>query len=1625
VHALAPYRAYPIIPSSPRYIHRSEVQTGTPPYGSFGGGPDVINLANLNSHITIPVLHKPGRGVDFSYDLSYDSSIWFPTSVGGVQTWTPVINWGWTGQTEVATGYVSFKKTTGDCGSGRGRVSYNIYTFSKYYDQFGTSHSFNNIVVDDSVQKCTSAVGPFSGSTTVIDGSGYKVSVDATPSASVISSVGTQFSPPVGTAAGAGRFTDRNGNKITADGTGKFFDTLSSTVAVLTVSGGGTPTSPITFAYTDSSGNSGTKYSVNYTNFTVATNFGLTGTVEYTSSTAVPLVTSITLPDSSQYAFSYEPTPSIPAAGACSPIPGTVVCVTARLKSVTLPTGGTITYSYAGGNNGILSDGSTATLTRMTLDGTWTYAQVKDTGAASTTTITDPATSANQRLIQFQGVYETQRLIYQGSSSGTLLQTINTCYNGAASPCTTTAIALPIAQRTTLVTVPGPGNLIAQHTDKFDSFGNVIESDEYDFATGAPFPLLRQTLITYAVLGNNLNAFKQIVKVLDGSGNPKSRQDTTYDQYGSGLVCVTSAPNHDDTGHGCSFTSRANATSTTSYTDPVTPSGAITKNFTFDSLGNLRTAQLNCCQLETLAYSAPAYAYPDSLTKGSSSPQLTSTATYDLHMGLVLTSTDPNNVTTTMTYDSMGRPLTVTTGSLPPTNYTYTDSGNWSVKVCSPVQGTQSACQKMILDVLGRTKTTQLLDGSSILYSAVDTQYDSLGRAYKTSNPYTTSASYWTQLAFDVLGRSTSTVFPDNSASSISYSDNTVTDTDPAGKKREAVLDGLGHMKTIYEPDPANGNTLTLQTSYLYNLFDQLTQATQGSQTRTYGYDATGRLLSATTPEAGRVCFGSVTGSTCNTDGYDSFNNLLKRTDARGVLTSYGYDTLNRVTGVAYNVGTSGVTATPSVSLTYGIDSSCNATHGTGCIGQVISMTDGAGSENYTYNNFGQMTQLSKVIGTTTYPLNYTYNLAGELASVTYPSGRVITQNLDNIGRLSSIVGNLNSVNTTYASGFAFSPASQVIGFRYGNNVYASFGYSADRLQLGCLDYSTTNRSSCTHDGTTKFGLSYSFPASPANNGQVAGVTDAVDNGRSAAYIYDSLYRLTSAITTGSTAYPKWGLSETYDRYGNRTAQSTITGQGCTGITCPTNSISVSTTTNRVSSPYAYDASGNMTNDGSNTLAYDAENRTLSATSGSSSGTYTYDGNGLRIKKVSATTTIYIFSGSRVVAEYDNGAAPTAPSREYIYSGSTLLAKIDSSGTKYYHQDALSNRLVSDSSGSTAEQLGHFPFGESWYNASNDKLLFTSYERDSESGNDYAMARSYISRLGRFSSPDPLAGSTSDPQSLNRYTYVGNDPQNLADPSGLGPCSAAKVPSACGGGVIKGGSTLCVVDLVLTLCESISENTTTQQYTYWDSRGFTTYQQDAGGGWTEITPKGTRLDISSGALAEAGLSFDGAIGGGDFAGTNALAPASGAGGGGLTNPCAGKRAPNLLNYWVKQHYNDGSTDAAQHITQEHILPMPDKSIYVVPQASNYGFLAPAITLQAVIAINAATFQNPQKVTDLGKYWGFQRTFLEGQVVGGFKIEGTTGIGNLRAGGLTLTNTFLIYKKDCLTPRTSFPGTRGD
>ena len=155
----------------------AQVPTGTPPFGSFSGGPDVINLANLNAHVAVPVLNKAGRGTAFKYNLTYDSSVWYPVSGSGSLTWQPVSNWGWAGITNVMLGSASYLVAeSNSCAAGNYTAYYGWY----YQDGFGVIHTFPGSPGVYNNPNC----GADPVTWTANDGSGYSLTVYAIPSTS-------------------------------------------------------------------------------------------------------------------------------------------------------------------------------------------------------------------------------------------------------------------------------------------------------------------------------------------------------------------------------------------------------------------------------------------------------------------------------------------------------------------------------------------------------------------------------------------------------------------------------------------------------------------------------------------------------------------------------------------------------------------------------------------------------------------------------------------------------------------------------------------------------------------------------------------------------------------------------------------------------------------------------------------------------------------------------------------------------------------------------------------------------------------------------------------------------------------------------------------------------------------------------------------------------------------------------------------------------------------------------------------------------------------------------------------------------------------------------------------------
>ena len=228
-------------------------------------------------------------------------------------------------------------------------------------------------------------------------------------------------------------------------------------------------------------------------------------------------------------------------------------------------------------------------------------------------------------------------------------------------------------------------------------------------------------------------------------------------------------------------------------------------------------------------------------------------------------------------------------------------------------------------------------------------------------------------------------------------------------------------------------------------------------------------------------------------------------------------------------------------------------------------------------------------------------------------------------------------------------------------------------------------------------------------------------------------------------------------------------------------------------------SAGNQLMVNGNQIAYDAENRQTTASSGSTTiGTYGYDGNGNRVVRTTASgTTVYVYDTfGQLAAEYSTNTA-------------TSLCQ-----TCYLHRDHLGSvRLITDASGATVGRHDYLPFGEeilsglpagttgrgdpTWNASDNINRKFTGQERDAESGLDFFQSRYYGSALGRFTSPDPYnAGADpTNPQSWNAYAYVLNNPLSNIDPSGycsIGPDGIAHddQPGDCGGGstTVNGGS---------------------------------------------------------------------------------------------------------------------------------------------------------------------------------------------------------------------------------------------
>jgi RHS repeat-associated protein len=1308
-----------------------QVATGNPPFASFGGGPfDTVNLANLNVHFGIPVISKAGRGIPFSYTLVYDSSVWYPVGSSGSQIWTPVANFGWAGQTQVSTGYVSYISSQFECFDGTQKYSSPEANGFQYHDPFGAVHPF-----------VTGWLGRCDGTTatvTATDGSGYTIDAGV-GEGTIHSPSGQLIYPPLNSPTGSGTSTDRNGNQITVSGS-TFTDTLGTTA--LTISGQGTHASPLQFQYTAPNTHT-VAVTLTYTSYNVKTAFQCSGISEYNQT--IDLVSSISLPDGTSYSIQYEPTPNNSG------------FFTGRIHSITLPTGGTITYTYSGGSNGtgiLCADGSTATLTRQTPDGTWTYAH-SESGTAWTTLVTDP--QSNQTNMNFQGIYETERQSYQGSSI--LLKTLITCYNGNTSNCNTTAITLPITQRT--VTLQWPGGKQSKGNTLYNSFGLVTENDEYDYGNGAPGGLLRQTLTTYAALGNNISNRPATVTVKDGSGIIKAQTTYSYDQ---GTVTTTSGTPQ----HASVSGSRGNATTISSL---VQGSTTLSKTFTYYDTGTVATTTDVNGALTTYTYGTGSCG--NSFVTSVALPlSLTSSQTWNCTGGIKTSATDANGKTTTFTYTDPDywRITSVTDAASNVTNMTY--NGATSVESSLVFNGSNSTVDVLkTVDSLGRTHVTQRKQSPSANFDSVESDFDNRGMPNRATLPYsgtagqTNSSGPSVNATYDALGRKTQSTDAAGRTVTISYSQNDTYLTigpAPTGehtKQKQLEYDGLGRLTSVCEITSMTGSGTCAQTSaqtgfwtkYTFDVLGNLTGVTQNaqsgsSQTRSYSYDGLGRLTSETNPESGTQTYVYDTDSTCGTSSGD----LVKRTDAVGNTACYAYDALHRSTSVTY----SGPYAANTPNKYFVYDSatvnSVAMSNAKSRMAEAYTATCSTCSKltdlGFSHTVLGQPSDVyeSTQHSGGYYHVTASYWAHGALNQLSNLTGLpTITYNVDGEGRVYSVSA---SSGQNPLSSTIYNVAGKPTQVNLGSSDSDAFTYDPNTNRMTQYKFNVNGQSVIGNLGWNADGSLGTL-----------GITDPFNSNdaQSCSYSNDDLSRIASAnCGTG------WSQTFAYDAFGNIGKSGTMSFQ-------PTYSYLTNRMTQIGSSTPTYDANGNVTNDFLHTYTWNAAGRpvTIDAVG------VAYDAlNRMVEQNRSGTYSQIVYSPTGAKLAIMNGQSLT---KAFVPLPAGSMAIYNSSGLAYYrHSDWVgSSRFASTPSRAVYFDGAYAPFGEPYAQTGTADLSFTGMNQDTVLNLYDFPAREYGIQ-GRWPSPDPSGLSSvskNDPQTWNRYAYVRNSPLIAVDPQGLRP----------------------------------------------------------------------------------------------------------------------------------------------------------------------------------------------------------------------------------------------------------------
>jgi len=1311
---------------------------------------DTINLATLGIQLNVPIRTKAGH-IPFSFHLTGTSQI----------TVTHNTQASFFAASPALIGSESHLFQTLGNTSNTPCTNPNGNKMSGFYatDALGNKHTFL-ITVGPGLPCAPLTAGAYA----LADNSGLylQVTYSGNPTYSLWDVSGNSSSGVYDT-ANTPPLTDPNGNTISA-GT----DTLGETAMQVT---GGIGSAQQIFTWTDALNNP-QKVTLNNSLLTQYLAFGC---AYDDPSWQINFPASISFPDSSTASLGWEKSPLNNA------------YYTGRLASLKLPTGGTISYTYSGGTNGInCLDGTPATMTRTTPDGQWVYTHV----AAITnpkTTVKDP--QGNNTVYTFSDYtynLEIERQVYNGAvAPANLIKTVITCYNNVNSTpanCSSSYNSY-ITEKDVYTAYPGVTGYSAVKTAYIQRGGLVSDVKTFDF--NATTPTNEKQIVygtgspssqTCSAISTHIQDKPCSVTLLDSQHNNAILSQTwnTYDSNGNLTQTWNLVSGSGSTG---TYLSKQY-----SYTKGVvqtaTDVNGQVMNYTTTSCNNMFVTSQ----------------YPTNFSN------LKTSQVWDCNGGVVTSSTNANNqITQDIFYvgtstDPFYRPLEDIDQKGYTTNYAYTPTTFDSTFLFN---GNSSVVETLsTTDSIGRPAISQLRQGPApnANWDTKSRTFDSDGRVYETSLPCVQGASEACSAStesqtYDALNRPLVHIGTGGDVVTKTYPDNDVLTTltpAPTGenaKSTQKEYDGLGRLKSVCVISNATGSGSCLQANggagflktYTYDAAGRLLQTIENAQVaspqqaRTYTYDLLGRVLSERNPESQTTyyTYDSVSGTNCTST---SKGDMVQEQDANGNYSCYHYDGLHRKTYITYagpnsnNVSKYFVYDAATVngaamSSAEGRMAEAYTCAGSGAPPCTPTITD----EGFSYDVRGQMSAYYQKSPNSNgyYNLSATYWEDRSLETVSGVSLPTLTYGtLDGEGRVQTVTASsgTNPVSgVTYNNTSTTEPIGALLTVTLGAGDTQNFTYDPSTGRM--TKYSASV-------GATPVVISGTLNWNP--NGTL--LSNNISDGYNSAdtqvctYLYDDFIRVAGATTPGvnclNGSTKVWNQTFGYDSFGNITKSTTGPGLSWACAAC------YNTATNQynstLSSSVAYDADGNLTNDTFHTYTWLADGHVASIVTGSTTSSVTYDALGNKVEEnVGGVIHEYVSAfgvNAQMTGSTENATNVDLPGGvQALYSGGTLqrFRFPDRQGTIRAESNPATRAFT--------ESLGFAPFGERYavkgapfnvdsFTGKPDQLVSDEYDFP---------AREEHNGQGRWVSPDPTQGTG------NKYVYADNNPLSNVDVYGL------------------------------------------------------------------------------------------------------------------------------------------------------------------------------------------------------------------------------------------------------------------